>query len=202
MPPRKVGAGSTATTSCPSSFKVSGSPTGSKSPSTLRPRKPKPPPPDPSGHHQNSTIALGRAGQSGGDDGAALLGRVGRRPSGTHILLQPIQSACVEAVQPVAHRVAAQIHPSGDLLRLQTVHGMDDDPGTPDERGSKRVGARHPLHVHPLTIIQLPHSKGHGRAPKPIAMSPQQRFDPAISNDLPDAPVSAGFDFSSRTASA
>ena len=39
---RKAGAGSMATTSCPSSFKVSGSPTGSKSPPTQRPRKPKP----------------------------------------------------------------------------------------------------------------------------------------------------------------
>ena len=44
---RKAGAGSMATTSCPSSFKVSGSPTGSKSPPTPRPRNPKPPPPDP-----------------------------------------------------------------------------------------------------------------------------------------------------------
>src|SRR4051795_2940312 len=55
---RKAGAGSMATTSCPSSFKVSGSPTGSKSPPTPRPRNPKPPPPDPSGHHQDSAIAL------------------------------------------------------------------------------------------------------------------------------------------------
>src|SRR4051794_30495054 len=46
-----------ATTSCPSSFKVSGSQTGSKFRPTRRPRKPKPPPPNPSGHHQNSAIA-------------------------------------------------------------------------------------------------------------------------------------------------
>src|SRR2546430_9191835 len=57
---RKAGAGSMATISCPSSFKVSGSPTGSKSPPTPRPRNPKPPPPDPSGHHQDSAIALER----------------------------------------------------------------------------------------------------------------------------------------------
>src|SRR3954465_1555458 len=56
---RKAGAGSMATTSCPSSFKVSGSPMGSKSPPTRRPRSPKPPPPEPSGHHQHSAIALG-----------------------------------------------------------------------------------------------------------------------------------------------
>src|SRR3954466_6717143 len=55
---RKAGAGSMATTSCPSSFKVSGSPMGSKSPLTRRPRYPKPPPPEPLGHHQNSAIAL------------------------------------------------------------------------------------------------------------------------------------------------
>jgi hypothetical protein len=41
----------------PSSFKVSDSPTGSKSPPIRRPRNPKPPPPDPSGHHQISAIA-------------------------------------------------------------------------------------------------------------------------------------------------
>jgi hypothetical protein len=54
---RKAGAGAMATTSCPSSFKVSGSSTASKSPPTRRPRNPKPPPPDPSGHHQNSATA-------------------------------------------------------------------------------------------------------------------------------------------------
>src|SRR4051812_19914433 len=101
-----------------------------------------------------------------------------------------MQSARVEAVQPMAHRVAAQIHPGGDLLRFQAVHGIDNDLGTADERGSKRVGTCDPLHVHPLMIIQLPHSKGHGPAPKPMAMSPQHRSQPAISNDLPDAPLS------------
>src|SRR5204863_704425 len=60
---RKAGAGSMVTTSCPSSFKVSGSPTGSKSPPTPRPRNPKPPPPDPSGRHQDSAIAPGYAQQ-------------------------------------------------------------------------------------------------------------------------------------------
>ena len=54
---RKAGGGSMATTSCPSSFKVSGSLTGS-SPPTRRPRNPKPPPPEPLDHHQNSAIAL------------------------------------------------------------------------------------------------------------------------------------------------
>jgi hypothetical protein len=57
MPPRKVGAGSIATTSRSRSFKVSGSQTGSKPPPTQHPQKLKPPPPDPSGHHQNSAIA-------------------------------------------------------------------------------------------------------------------------------------------------
>src|SRR3954466_498113 len=40
------------------SCEVSGSPTGSRSPPTRRPRHPKPPPPEPSGHHQHSAIAL------------------------------------------------------------------------------------------------------------------------------------------------
>src|SRR5689334_18285427 len=61
-PRRKAGAGSMATTSCPSSFKVSGSPTGSRSSPTRHPRNPKPPPPEPSGHHQNSAIALAHSG--------------------------------------------------------------------------------------------------------------------------------------------
>jgi hypothetical protein len=70
---------------------------------------------------------------------------------------------------------------------------MHDDLGTADERGSKRVGARDPLYLHPLMIIQLPYAKGHGPAPKPMAMSPQQRVDPAISTDLPDAPLTEDF---------
>src|SRR5258708_38647001 len=59
---RKAGAGSMATTSCPSSFKVSGSPTGSKSPPNRRPLSPKLPPPEPSGRHQDSAIAPGPGG--------------------------------------------------------------------------------------------------------------------------------------------
>ena len=47
MPPRKAGAGSMASTSCPSSSKVSGLPTASKSPPTRLPLSPKPPPPEP-----------------------------------------------------------------------------------------------------------------------------------------------------------
>ena len=54
---RKAGVGSMATTSCPSSFKVSGSPTGSKLLPIQRPLNPKPLPPEPPGHHQNSAIA-------------------------------------------------------------------------------------------------------------------------------------------------
>jgi hypothetical protein len=52
---------------------------------------------------------------------------------------QPVQTACVEAVDPVANRVAAQIHPAGDLLRLQAAHGMDDNLGTMNKGYSKRV---------------------------------------------------------------
>src|SRR6201997_2127168 len=74
---RKAGAGSMATTSCPRLFKVSGSPTGSKSPPTPRPRNPKPPPPDPSGHHQDSAIApdavVAAEGNKGGSDSARIL---------------------------------------------------------------------------------------------------------------------------------
>ena len=44
---RKAGADSMATTSCPSSFKVSGSPTGSRSSPHRRPVSPKPSPPEP-----------------------------------------------------------------------------------------------------------------------------------------------------------
>jgi len=91
----------------------------------------------------------------------------------------------------VAHRVAAQIHPDGDRLRLQVIHGMDDNLGAADEPGAKRVRARDPLHIHPLRISQLPHAKGHSSAPKPIAMPPQQRSDPVITTNLPDAPFSA-----------
>jgi hypothetical protein len=39
----------------------------------------------------------------------------------------------------VANRVAAQIHPAGDLLRLEAAHGMDDNLGAADKGGPKRV---------------------------------------------------------------
>ena len=82
---------------------------------------------------------LGGPRQGRGDDGAALLGRIGRWSSGAHVLFQPVQTACVEAVDPGANRVAAQIHPAGDLLRLQAAHGMDDNLGTADKGSPKRV---------------------------------------------------------------
>jgi hypothetical protein len=82
---------------------------------------------------------LGGPGQRRGDDGTALLGRIGRRSAGAHVLFQPVQTARVEAVDPVANRVAAQIHPAGDLLRLQAAHGMDDNLGAADKGGPKRV---------------------------------------------------------------
>ena len=82
---------------------------------------------------------LGGPGQGRGDDGAALFGRIGRGTSGAHVLFQPVQAACVEAVDPVANRVAAQIHPAGDLLRLQAAQGMDDNLGAADKGSPKRV---------------------------------------------------------------
>jgi hypothetical protein len=82
---------------------------------------------------------LGGPGQGRGDDGTALLGRICGRSAGAHVLFQPVQTACVEAVDPVANRVAAQIHPAGDLLRLEAAHGMDDNLGAADKGGPKRV---------------------------------------------------------------
>ena len=82
---------------------------------------------------------VGRPGQRRGDDGTALLGRIGRRSAGAHVLFQPFQATCVEAVDPGANRVAAQIHPAGDLLGLEAAQGMDDNLGTADKGGPKRV---------------------------------------------------------------
>jgi hypothetical protein len=55
-----------ATTSCPSSFKVSGSATGSKLPATRRPRNPKPPPPELSKGIARSASAGGTRKPGGG----------------------------------------------------------------------------------------------------------------------------------------
>lgn len=82
---------------------------------------------------------FGKPSQGCGDDGTALLGRICGWSSGAHVLFQPVQTAGVEAVDPVANRVAAQIHPAGDLLRPQTVHGMNDNLGAPDKGSPKRV---------------------------------------------------------------
>jgi hypothetical protein len=82
---------------------------------------------------------LGGPGQGRGDDSTALLGGICRWSSGAHVLFQPLQAACIEAVDPVANRVAAQIHPAGDLLRLEAAHGMDDNLGAADKGCPKRV---------------------------------------------------------------
>ena len=132
---------------------------------------------------------LGGPGQGRGDDGAALLGRIRRRSAGAHVLFQPVQTARIEAVDPVANRVAAQIHPAGDLLRLQAAHGMDDNLGTVNKGSSKRVRSRDPLNFHPLIIRQVPQPKSHGPAPKQIDMFLQQLGSMIISIYLPDAPI-------------
>ena len=56
---------------------------------------------------------------------------------------------------------------------------MQNDLGTAHEPGAKRARARHPPHFLPLIITQHPHAKGHGPAPKPMAMSPQQPVGPS-----------------------
>jgi hypothetical protein len=79
-----------------------------------------------------------------------------KTPSWKAVLFQPFQAARVEPVYPVANRVAAQIHPGGNLLRLQTTQSMDDDLGTAHKGRSQRVGARDPLNFRPLLIRQFP----------------------------------------------
>ena len=131
----------------------------------------------------------GGRSQSRRDDGTALLGRVGRRPTGAHVFLQPLQAARVEAVEPVANRVAAQVRPGGNLLRLQAAQGMDDNLGAPDQGRSKRVRACDPPNLRLLIIRHFQQSKSHGSAPKQIGMNLQQRRRSAIAAYLPDAPL-------------
>jgi hypothetical protein len=90
----------------------------------------------------------------------------------------------------VANRVAAQIHPGGNLLRRQAAQGMDDDLGTADKGRSQRVRARDPLNFRPLIIRHVPQPKSHGPAPKQIGVILQQRRRSTISTHLPDAPLS------------
>jgi len=132
---------------------------------------------------------LGGPGQGRGDDGAALFGRIRRGSSGAHILFQPVHAAGVEAVDPVANRVAAQIHPGGDPLRLQPTQSMDDNLSTADDPGPERVGARDPLNFRPLIIRHFPQAKSHDPAPKQIRMILQQYRRSTISTHLPDAPL-------------
>jgi len=132
---------------------------------------------------------LGGPGQGCGDDGTALLSRIRRRSSGAHVLFQPFQAACVKAVEPVANRVTAQIHPAGNLLRLQATQSMDDNLGTADDPGSERVGARDPPNFRPFIIRHFPQPKSHDPAPMHTGMILQQRRGATISAYLPDAPL-------------
>jgi hypothetical protein len=88
------------------------------------------------------------------------------------------------------NRVAAQVHPAGDLLRLQAAHGMNDNLGTADKGCPKRVRPRDPLNFRPLIICQVPQPKHHGPAPRQIGMILQQPKTTTILAYLPDAPLS------------
>ena len=76
---------------------------------------------------------IGGPRQRGGDNSAALLGGVGRRTPRAPVLLQPVQAALVEALEPEAHRGAAQAHLGRDPRRTKTINRVLDDPRTADE---------------------------------------------------------------------
>jgi hypothetical protein len=114
-----------------------------------------------------------RAGQGGVDHRAALFGGVGRRPPTAHVLPQPFEPACVEALEPVPHRRAAQLHAGADLRRFQAFQRVQDDPGSPHEPGTDRSGARHPSQRLALLLAHRTHAQGHGRAPPQIGTIPR-----------------------------
>ena len=94
--------------------------------------------------------ALG-LGQCGGDHPRHLLGRVGRRPTGAGLILEPDQALGVEPLDPVAHRVDMEADLLGNPWHVLALAGVPDDARPLDlPRG---CGAR----PQPLMVL----SKGH-----------------------------------------
>ena len=106
-----------------------------------------------------------RPGQGGVDHGAALLGRIGRRPSAAHVLFQPLQPARVEALEPVPHRLPTQVHAGTDLRRLQALKRVQHDLGASHHAGAQGVRPCHLPQCLALFFAHRTHANGHGRAP-------------------------------------
>lgn len=106
-----------------------------------------------------------RPGQGGVDHRAALLGRVGWRSTAAHVLLQPLQPARVEALEPVPHRSPTQVHAGADFRRFQTLERMHDDLGSSHQAGTQGARPRHLPQSLPLLLARRTHANGHGRAP-------------------------------------
>ena len=133
---------------------------------------------------------LRRTAQGGLDHRAPLLGRVGRWPSRAHVLLQPLQTACVEPLEPEPHRGTAQAHPGRDVRRAQALlHGVLHDLRPTDQPSAEAARTRHPCQLARFVIAQRPHPKGHGRAPEQNQALPQRAKGEKATNNLPDAPL-------------
>ena len=111
-------------------------------------------------------------GQRGVDHGAALLSGVGRWPPAAYVLFQPLQPACVEALEPMSHGHSAQIHTDADGRNFQAIERMQDDLSTPHEAGAYRARPRHPAQLLPFFITHRTHTQGHGRVPPQSATIP------------------------------
>src|SRR3954470_13251968 len=128
------------------SCEVSGSPTGSKSPPTRRPRNPKPPPPEPSGHHQHSAIALppprGADGQCLGRAGRQVLSAPLAELPGANVKLRRYLRQPLAAVQQPLHCLRLDLPrdaPSGSPLRHPSLLGCLGSLANPPAPGGKSI---------------------------------------------------------------
>ena len=134
---------------------------------------------------------LGGPGQRRSNNSTALLGGINRRAPRAHVLLQPREAALVEALEPEAHRRAAQAHPGRNLRCTQAVNRVLDDLRTAHQPGPERARARHSSQLRRFLLAQGAHPDGHRHAPAQTHCRPQRARSGKVTDNLADAPLSA-----------
>src|SRR5579863_3804359 len=110
---------------------------------------------------------FGGARQSGANDHALLLRRIGRWSPRAHVLLQALQAALVEALEPEPDSCAAQPHPRGDLWRTQPfLDSMQDDLRAPHQTRATLARACQVRQLAGLFRAESPDVDGHARVPR------------------------------------
>jgi hypothetical protein len=112
----------------------------------------------PAGERQ---LQISRPAQRGGDDGTALLGRVGRRPPRAPRLLQPGQTPGVEPLEPEPNRGFAHIQTGRNLRRAPPLNRVLHNLRPAHQARTQCPRARHAHQFLGLSRVQIANPKRH-----------------------------------------